>query len=63
MVEAAITFVLAAALIYRIAYRSNQGGEGLAAKKRVCPECTSSISAAAKRCSFCTAVVQPDSTS
>jgi large conductance mechanosensitive channel len=58
VIEAAITFVLAVGLVYLLVvlYRRLQG-EGGAANTRACPECTSSISAAAKRCPHCTAVL------
>jgi large conductance mechanosensitive channel len=65
VVEAAITFVLAAVAVYLllvVPYRRYQGGKGVATRTGVCPECTSSISVAAKRCPHCTAVVQPDPT-
>jgi large conductance mechanosensitive channel len=59
VIEAAITFVLALAAVYFllvVPYRRLQG-EGGAADTRACPECTSSISVAAKRCPRCTAVL------
>ena len=55
VIEAAIIFLLAAALAV-IAYRRSRIAAG---KTRACPECTSAIPVAAKRCPFCTAVVQP----
>lgn len=64
VIEAAITFVLAAAAIYFLLIvpcRRYQRRKGVASKTRACPECTSSISVVAKRCPHCTAVVQPDS--
>jgi large conductance mechanosensitive channel len=59
---AAITFVLAAAAAYFIAgpYRRQLGRKGPSSDTRACPECTSSISVEAKRCRYCTAVLQAD---
>jgi large conductance mechanosensitive channel len=59
VIEAVITFALASTAIYFllvVPYRRHQG-EGGAPDTRACPECTSSISAAAKRCPHCTAVL------
>jgi large conductance mechanosensitive channel len=61
VIEAAFTFVLALTGIYFllvVPYRGFQGRNGLSAPIRACPECTSPISALAKRCPYCTAVVQ-----
>ena len=63
VIEAAITFVLASTAGYCLLvapYRHRQSRQGIGTKTRACPECTSSISDAAKRCPRCTAVVQPD---
>ena len=63
VIEAAIAFVLAAAAVYFLfimTYRRYQGRNGVAAKTRACPECTSAISVIAKRCPHCTAAVQSD---
>lgn len=60
VIESAITFALAAAAAYLLVagrYRRHLGPKGPAADTRACPECTSSISAAAKRCPYCTAVL------
>jgi large conductance mechanosensitive channel len=63
VIQAAITFALALAMIYFLVVvpcRSYQGRKGVPPKTRLCPECISSISAVAKRCPNCTAVVQQD---
>ena len=62
VIEAVITFALAATVVYLVLvpYRRHRGEPGVAAKLRACPECTTSISVAAKRCPYCTAVVLPD---
>ena len=59
VIEAAITFALvlvAAYFVLVVPYRSRQG-EDDGAGRRACPECTSSISVAAKRCPHCTAIL------
>jgi large conductance mechanosensitive channel len=61
VIEAAITFVLALAAIYFllvVPYRRFQAPNGVAVPMRACPECISPISAVAKRCPHCTAVVR-----
>jgi large conductance mechanosensitive channel len=63
VIEAAITFVLVAAAVYFllvVPYRRYQSRNGVAENTRACPECTSPISVVAKRCPYCTAVVQPE---
>jgi large conductance mechanosensitive channel len=62
VIEAAITFALAAAVVWFFLgrYWHRHGGDGVSASTRECPECTSPISVVAKRCPYCTAVVQPD---
>jgi len=63
VIEAAIIFIIVLAAVYVLAarpFRRHQDRDGGSAKTRSCPECTSSISAVAKRCPHCTAVVQPD---
>jgi large conductance mechanosensitive channel len=63
VIEAAITFAIVAALAYFAVasyWRHPGAREGAVGKTRACPECTSSISAAAKRCPHCTAAVQPE---
>lgn len=59
VVEAAITFTLVMTAIYFLLVMPYQRlqGEGNSAATRACPECMSSISAAAKRCPYCTAVL------
>ncbi len=58
VIEAAMTFGLAVGAVYLfvVLYRRLQV-EGGAESARACPECTSSISIAAKRCPHCTAVL------
>jgi large conductance mechanosensitive channel len=62
VIDAAITFVLAAAAAYFIAgsYRRQLDRKGTSGDTKACPECTSSISVEAKRCRYCTAVLQAD---
>jgi len=55
VLEAVITFAVAL-----VAKGRSQGSTVDAARSRACPECTSSISIAARRCPYCTAVVQHD---
>ena len=64
VIETALTFVLtltAVCFLVVAPYRRFQGRRGVTTKTRFCPECTSSIPVAAKRCRYCTAIVQPDS--
>lgn len=59
VIEAAIAFALILAAVYFVLvapYRHRQGKAG-GAERRACPECTSSISVAAKRCPHCTAIL------
>ena len=59
-----ITFVGTAAAVYFVVvvpYKAYQDMRGASAKTRPCPECTTAISVAAKRCPSCTATVLPDS--
>jgi large conductance mechanosensitive channel len=61
--NALIVFVGTAAAIYFFVvmpYQRYQDLKGASAKTRPCPECTTSISVAARRCPACTAVVVPD---
>lgn len=62
LVEAAIAFGLAAALVYFlyvVPKRQSEGPDRGAARTRACPECTTPIPVAAKRCPHCTAVIPP----
>jgi large conductance mechanosensitive channel len=64
LIEAAIVFALVSGVVYLLVlepYRQRQDDKRGGAQTRACPECTSSISVAARRCPHCTAVVQPDS--
>ena len=64
VINAAVTFVATATAVYFFVvmpYKAYQEAKGVSAKTRPCPECTTSISVAAKRCPFCTATVLPDS--
>lgn len=61
--NALLVFVGTAVAIYFfviVPYRKYQEIRGASAKTRPCPECTTSISVAARRCPACTAVVVPD---
>jgi large conductance mechanosensitive channel len=61
--NALIVFIGTAAAIYFfvvVPYQRYQALKGASAKTRPCPECTTSISIAARRCPACTAVVIPD---
>lgn len=63
LIEAAIAFGFAGALVYFLYVVPNrQGGNSdrAAAKTRPCPECTTPIPVAAKRCPHCTTVIQPN---
>ena len=58
-----IVFVGTAVAIYFfvvVPYKKYQELRGASAKTRPCPECTTSISVAARRCPACTAVVVPE---
>lgn len=60
VIEAAIAFVATAAAVYFfvvVPFKAYQERRGIPDKTRSCPECTSSISVAAKRCPHCTASV------
>ena len=60
VIEAAITVVLAltvAAVVLSVHQRRDDPTHAVVADVRACPECTSTISAAAKRCPYCTAAV------
>lgn len=62
LIEAAIAFGLAAALVYFlyvVPNRQSEGPDRVAARTRACPECTTPIPVAAKRCPHCTAVIPP----
>jgi len=62
VINAAIVFLGTAAAVYFllvVPYKRYQDRRGASAKTRPCPECTSSISVAAKRCPHCTAPVAP----
>lgn len=61
--NALLVFVGTAVAIYFfviVPYGKYQEIRGASAKTRPCPECTTSISVAARRCPACTAVVVPD---
>jgi len=68
---AVITFILIAAGVYfffvmpyhRMQQRLAKPTEPGESNTRACPECLSIIPKAAKRCSFCTAAVEPQATS
>lgn len=60
VINAAIVFVGTAAAVYFLVvvpYKHYQDRRGASARTHPCPECTSSISVAAKRCPHCTAPV------
>jgi large conductance mechanosensitive channel len=60
VIEAAITVALALAIIAAVLtarQRRYEAGQAAIGDVRACPECTSKISAAAKRCPYCTAAV------
>jgi large conductance mechanosensitive channel len=62
VINAAISFVCTAAAVYFLIvlpYKAYQDRRGAPAETRPCPECTTSISVAAKRCPSCTATVAP----
>ena len=61
VIEAAITVALAltvTAAVLAALQRRSDSGQAAVADVRPCPECTSKISVAAKRCPYCTAAVQ-----
>jgi large conductance mechanosensitive channel len=61
--NALIVFVGTAAAVYFfvvVPYKRYQELKGASPKTRPCPECTTTISVAARRCPACTAVVVPD---
>ena len=61
VIEAAITVVLALAVVaavLTVRQRRYESGQAAVVDVRACPECTSTISVAAKRCPYCTAAVQ-----
>jgi large conductance mechanosensitive channel len=60
---AAINFAAVAAAVYffvALPYRAYQSQRGVPATTRTCPECVSTISAAARRCPNCTAPLAPE---
>ena len=62
VIEDAIVFLGTAAVVYFLIvlpYKHYQDRRGAPAETRPCPECTSSISVAAKRCPNCTSTVAP----
>jgi large conductance mechanosensitive channel len=62
-INALIVFIGTAAAVYFfvvLPYQRYQDLKGASAKTRPCPECTTSISVAARRCPSCTAVVVPE---
>lgn len=62
-ITAAITFVTTAAAVYFfivVPYKTIQAQRGVPPSTRTCPECVSTISAAARRCPNCTAPVAPE---
>lgn len=62
VIENAIVFLGTAATVYFLIvlpYKHYQERRGAPAETRPCPECTSSISVAAKRCPQCTSTVAP----
>lgn len=62
VLNALITFLGTAAAVYFLVvlpYKRYQDRHGAPLKTRPCPDCTSSISVAAKRCPNCTSTVAP----
>ena len=60
--NALVSFVIVSAVIYYLVVLPTQrimSIARIAPTVRACPECTSEISSAAKRCKFCTAVITP----
>lgn len=60
VLEVLIAFGLASGVAYYVVVAYRRVERGNMAQTRSCPECTSRISAAAKRCPRCTAIVQPN---
>ena len=63
VITAALTFLSTAAAVYFflvVPYKTFQAQRGVPPKTRTCPECVSTISAAARRCPNCTAPVAPE---
>jgi large conductance mechanosensitive channel len=61
VIEAAITVVLALAIVAAVLtarQRRYEAAQATAGDTQACPECTSKISVAAKRCPYCTAAVK-----
>jgi large conductance mechanosensitive channel len=61
-INATLTFVSVAAAVYFFVvapYQAYQRRRGVTPEKRACPECTTEIPVAAKRCPNCTAAVAP----
>jgi large conductance mechanosensitive channel len=64
VISAAIMFVGTAAAVYFLIvlpYKHYQAARGAPVDSRPCPECTTSISVAAKRCPHCTSSIVPAS--
>src|SRR5262245_9073801 len=64
VINAAIVFSGTAAAVYFLVvlpYKHYKDRRGAPAETRPCPECTTSISVAAKRCPHCTSTVAPAS--
>ena len=62
-IDALIVFVATVAAVYFfvvLPYQRYQEIRGATSKSRPCPECTTQISVAARRCPSCTAVVIPE---
>jgi large conductance mechanosensitive channel len=62
-INSLVVFVGTAVAIYFfviVPYKKYQELRGASPKTRPCPECTTSISVAARRCPACTAVVVPE---
>jgi large conductance mechanosensitive channel len=62
VINATIVFLGTAAAVYFLIvlpYKTYQDRHGAPVKTRPCPECTSSISVAAKRCPNCTSTIVP----
>ncbi len=61
--NAVITFAATAAAVYffvALPYKAYQEQRGVPSTTRTCPECVSTISAAARRCPNCTAPLAPE---
>lgn len=64
-INSLVVFIGTAVAIYFfviVPYRKYQELKGASPKMRPCPECTTEISIAARRCPSCTAVVIPEGT-